>query len=198
MAKKRTKELTETVENIEQGMDEEHPSVDNILERFSRRGFGALLLLPATLVVLPTGAIPGMPIVCGLLIILFSVQMLFGKSTPWVPKRIRSIEFKPKKISKVVDRIRPYTKKIDSYLYPRLSFVFHPALDRIYALIVMVLGITIIVFGFVPFAVMLPGLSMLLMALGLAVKDGALTIVGVIIFVGHVIAMPFLLSPLMS
>ncbi|WP_339927585.1 exopolysaccharide biosynthesis protein, partial [uncultured Cobetia sp.] len=41
-------------------------SLGDILEHFNSRGFGPLLVLPALLVLLPTGAIPGVPTTCAL------------------------------------------------------------------------------------------------------------------------------------
>ena len=45
-------------------------SLGDILEHFNSRGFGPLLVLPALLVLLPTGAIPGVPTTCALFIVL--------------------------------------------------------------------------------------------------------------------------------
>ena len=41
-------------------------SLGEVIERFEDRGFGPLLLMPALIALLPTGAIPGVPTLCGI------------------------------------------------------------------------------------------------------------------------------------
>lgn len=197
MIKKAPREtLTNTMRNIAEEMNAVHPSVENFIKKFSRRGFGAMLLFPAVLVILPTGAIPGMPILVGLFVILVSIQMLMGHTSPWLPKRIRSITFARQNLSKLVETAEPYTKKIDRIFRPRWRFIFNPIIYRLIALSSLVLGFAIIAFGFIPFAVLLPGLALALIALGLAARDGLFTVLGLAVFSGCFFMVPKLIDTL--
>src|SRR5262245_28933137 len=60
----------------------------DIVDALDRRGFGPLLVMPALVTILPTGAIPGVPALSGGLICLIAVQIVMGRKHPWLPDRI--------------------------------------------------------------------------------------------------------------
>lgn len=161
----------------------EKTSVGEIVTAFERKGFGPLLLVPALFLVLPTGAIPGAPILCSIIIILITVQIIFGKKHPWIPKRLKSIHFTNEKLNKGIDFIEPYVKWIDKHTNQRYKWLINPIFERIVAVICLVLGVAIIPLGIIPFAVLLPGLAIGFFALGLAVNDGLLVALGLTVTV---------------
>ena len=73
------KALTETLEVLKEETKGDKISIGDIVEALNHRGFGPLLIGPSLLVVMPTGAIPGIPSLCALLIILIAAQIAFGK-----------------------------------------------------------------------------------------------------------------------
>ena len=52
-------------------------SLGKVIERFEDRGFGPLLLVPALVALLPTGAIPGVPTICGITLFFICIQICF-------------------------------------------------------------------------------------------------------------------------
>lgn len=85
--------LEDIFERLEKDVTGSHASVGDIVASFERRGFGPLLLVPSLFLVLPTGAIPGAPLVCGIIIMLITIQIMLGFTHPWIPKRLKSITF---------------------------------------------------------------------------------------------------------
>ena len=170
-----TKEgLTATLELIKEESDKgDEISVEELVEALNSRGYGPLLIGPALISTLPTGAIPGMPAICGILIILISVQILFAKKHPWIPKRLKEISFSRKKFTNGLEKVKPYTKKIDSFVYPRLEFMVRPEIKPIIAFLCICLASGMIVFGWIPFLPMVAAAAILLMGLGISGRDGA-------------------------
>ena len=53
--------LTDVLNKIHKSEDGDKIKVEQILDTFKHRGYGPLLLVPALISILPTGAIPGVP-----------------------------------------------------------------------------------------------------------------------------------------
>src|SRR5690606_20602698 len=87
--------ITEVLEQVEEKTEgEARISIGEFLDTFEHRGYGPLLLIIALLIVLPTGGIPGIPTLLGLIIILIASQLAWGRSAPWLPKWLRKLGFK--------------------------------------------------------------------------------------------------------
>lgn len=167
--------LTETLEELlEDHKEREEISLGDVVESFQNRGFGPLLLIPALVAVLPSGAVPGVPTICGIFIALISLQILFGRSHPWIPSWLTKLSLKRQKLVDSLDKIRPVSEKLDYTLKKRLEFFTKGPLVRVVALVVTTLALGMIPLEALPFAVMLPGSAILLFALGLSAKDGLL------------------------
>lgn len=162
----------------------------DIVEALNSRGFGALLIGPALITILPTGAIPGIPALCAVLIMLFSVQILLGRDYPWLPKRLENISFDAQAYKRGVKKIKPYIQWIDSFFHPRFEVLTGHTADICVAIICILLSCLIIAFGFIPFMPMLPAFAVLMLALGLSVHDGLLVACGFVITISAFIILP--------
>ena len=170
--------LVDTLESIAKEADGDHITVAEINKALRYRGFGTILIAPSLLMVLPTGAIPGMPFICGMLIFAITIQVAFGKKAPWIPKAIKERSFSREKYDQAFKKARPYLLKIDNFFHPRLGWLTHDYVQPALALLCAVLGLAIVAMGFVPFAAMIPSMAVLLLALGLSVRDGLFVLLG--------------------
>lgn len=178
--------LVDTLETIGEKSEGDNITVDEINQALKYRGFGTILIAPALLMVLPTGAIPGMPAICGALIFAITIQVAFGKKSPWIPKAIKERSFSREKYDEAFKKARPYLIKIDNFFHPRLKWLTHEYVQPAMALLCAALGVAIIAMGFVPFAAMIPSVAVLLLALGLSVKDGLFVMLGLIACAGTI------------
>lgn len=169
-----TQALTDTLDTLKEDTEGEQISVSDIVETMNSRGFGPLLIVPAIITILPTGAIPGIPDICALFIILVSLQYLVGHKHPWLPQRLKKFSFSRQKFLNAVESIRPYTTVLDKYIYPRLQFLSGKALRIVISIICIFLSIAIMIMGFIPFAAALPAAGILVLGLGLSTNDGLL------------------------
>ena len=187
--------LTDILEAIEDKSSGTKIDFDEMVEALKYRGFGPLLIGPALIVVLPTGAIPGVPSLCAAMIILISGQLVFGKRFPWIPQRLKDISFERKKYQDAVKKAKPYTEWIDGFFHPRFKILTEDIAQRIIAVICIALSLLMIAFELVPFAAALPALAILLFGLSISIHDGLLTLIGLILMVCAVSIIPFVWSP---
>ncbi|WP_417451599.1 exopolysaccharide biosynthesis protein [Kordiimonas sp.] len=174
--------LTGTLETIREETDGDEISVDALVEALNSRGYGPLLIGPALITILPTGAIPGMPDVCALIIILVSLQILFGRTHPWIPARLARFSFSRDKFLHALEKAKPYTGKVDKVIYPRLTYLADNRFEPAIAVVSIVLSVCIMIMGFIPFLAALPASGILFLGLGLVGRDGLMLLVASVIF----------------
>ncbi|MEM7600226.1 MAG: exopolysaccharide biosynthesis protein [Verrucomicrobiota bacterium] len=173
--------LTEILTDIQDDTDGDEISLDEIVSRFEGRGFGPLLLAPALIAVLPTGAIPGVPSICAVFIILISGQILFGKHHPWLPDRIENFSVSKSKFRKGFAAVKPWTMRFDRLLSQRLEILTGEIGTRVVALIAILLGLLMIPLELIPLACAVPGISIGFFAIGLSAKDGLFTLFALLV-----------------
>ncbi|PAV24707.1 hypothetical protein C8D92_101305 [Tamilnaduibacter salinus] len=169
--------ITNVLHRIREQAEGDEVAVGTLIDALEHRGFGPLLLAPALIALLPTSGIPGVPSVCGLLIFLIAIQGALGKRSPWVPGRLRRLSMRPQTLVKVVDRVQPYTRRIDRWFRPRWVFLTRAPINRIVALGCAVSGLTMIPLELVPFAGTAPALAITLAAIGMSTRDGIMIVV---------------------
>ena len=151
----------------------------NVVKAIEHRGFGALLIVPALLVILPTGGIPGLPTLCAIFMILISGQIVMGQSHPWLPKKIRNYAVPKDKFDKAVEKCEPVLKAISRVIKPRLKIIVVPDIaKRSIAVLIILLSVACSALELVPFAAFFPGATILMLAIGLTFRDGAFVVVG--------------------
>ena len=190
--------LTGILDKIHEESEGSEIVIDRIVTSLKHRGYGPMLLMPAIFNLLPTGAIPGVPSFMGLIIIFISAQMIIGKKTPYVPKRLRNIEIKKKKFEKSRKFLSPYTKKIDHYLKPRFRFLSSNFASRFIGASCVTLGMTMPALGLIPFAADIPAFVVALYALGLSTRDGVVIMIAITANTGALVAIYFILQNLLA
>lgn len=169
-------------------------TLQDVLEGVGTRAYGPLLLVPGLLALAPTGAIPGMSIVTGTIILIVAAQLLIGRDRPWLPKRALNFSFSKETLITAIERGTPYARRIDKLLKPSLNrFTEFPA-TRIIALVTISLALTMYPLALLPFAVAIPSMAIVLFALGLTARDGRLILAGFLISGLSLIALYYVLN----
>ncbi|MHA7835225.1 MAG: exopolysaccharide biosynthesis protein [Algiphilus sp.] len=160
-------------------------SLREIFETFGTRSFGPVLLILGLIQALPTGGIPLMPDVIGLLTILLFAQMLIKPQRPWLPSRLMRLTIPQQLLDRSIRRARPWIQKADRLFRKQLGFLHNnrPALAALSGAGVAT-GALIIVMGFVPFAAAIPALSLICFGIGLTAEDGLPILLGYAIIFG--------------
>lgn len=149
-----------------------------VIEALGNRSFGPVLLLCGLFLLTPLGMLPGLPMALGIIVLLFSVQLLFRRSHPWFPKFLRRVKVSAKNLEKTRKHAGPWLKRIDSIVKPRFEWAASGPMLMIAALIATLLAITMVPLGAVPFGVVVPGFIIGLMGLGITGRDGFFIFLG--------------------
>lgn len=158
----------------------------DLAELLAERAFGMLLILFALPNFIP---IPGLSLVCGLPIAWLGVQMAAGRRKPWLPQRFASVTIDRVLFRQLIVRVEPWMVRVERRLRPRLFFFTSRLVERFLGGFLFALGITLalpIPLGNVP-----PGIAVIILALGLMERDGAVVLFGLLV---GVVAMAFALS----
>jgi hypothetical protein len=142
------------------------------------RSTGALLLFLALPMVLPIPA-PGISVVFGVPLMLISAQLLVGRQTLWLPERFARRSVTRDQLDVYVRRALPAVRKMEKLVKPRFVQLTHGIALRAVGAICLVLALIITLP--VPFGHLVPGAAISVMALGLIERDGAMTILGLLI-----------------
>ncbi len=154
--------------------DEASPGValGEVLHTVGRRAYGPLLLLIGLFSISPATIVPGMTWASASLTLIVAGQMALGRRRPWMPKAMLELQAPRALVLKGVERLRPWAKRIDAVLKPRLTFLAAPPFVNLLALTVMAAALITIPLALAPFLPLAPGLAIVLIGLGMTSRDG--------------------------
>ncbi len=155
-----------------------------LVEAFGERAFGPVMILCALFLMTPIGAIPGLPAAFGLIIIVFALQLLFRRETPWMPEILRKIKISDVRLEKTRKFVSPVLRRIDNVIHPRLPWVTSGPMQALTALLAIILAVLMAPLGVVPFGVLAPAFIIGLLGLGITARDGVLIILGFVLSLG--------------
>jgi hypothetical protein len=169
--------LTGVMDRIEEDTEsKDRVRVEDLFEAFSGRLFGPLLVLPGLALLTPLGGVPMLPAGVGVFVALLSVQRVFGRTEPWVPRRLRERWIERERVVKAFGKVRPWTRRVDRVIRPRLTVLTEGRAEVFAAVLATTLGLSIPVVGLVPFAAAAPGAGIALIGLALIARDGVLMV----------------------
>ncbi|WP_395462699.1 exopolysaccharide biosynthesis protein [Wolbachia endosymbiont of Cantharis cryptica] len=143
------------------------------------RGFGILIIIFSLPLSVPIPVPPGYTTILSIPLILFSLQLLFGFDSPWIPHWLERKSFQRSTLALVVEKTSPALKKIEKFMKPRMSFIFYGPGEKILAFIMLLCALSIALP--LPLTNFIPAIGTTLISLGIMSKDGFLSILGVLI-----------------
>lgn len=175
------KKLADLLDEFDEEVsDQETAEVRDLIEAFGSRAFGPLLAAPALILLTPVGGIPLVPGVLAAFIVLISSQHLIGRSTPWLPARLADRGIDRERWDRARDRVRPWLRRVDRVVKPRLEWLAGPPMDHVISVLAVLLAVSMVPLGFIPFAVAVPAFAVLLLGVALSARDGLLVLLGLI------------------
>jgi len=159
-------------------------SVDEIVQTFGQRSFGPLLLLCGLLGMTPVSAIPTAPTVLAVITALIAGQMVFGRTTVWIPRFIGKLSVKADRLTKAVKVSRKPAHLVDRVVCPRLLVLTTPLADRLVALACVLVAVCVPPLELVPFAAFVPALAIFTFGVGLVARDGLVVLIALLLSAG--------------
>lgn len=174
--------LVGDLEKAGEGRDEVR--VADIVEAIGDDGLGALILVPALIMITPASGIPGLSTAGAVIILLAAIQMAAGRDTIWLPEFIRRRKMARSKLGKAAGWIVPPARWIDRLTRRRLTPLVRRPLNLLPLAICIGIACVVPVLEFIPFSASLAACAIAFFGLGFVAEDGLLVAVGLAIAAG--------------
>ncbi len=191
MAEDNTKDA-ESIGDVVDGLDELADEVDeevcfgDVLEKFGSRSFAPVMMVLALTELSPIGAIPSVPTLLALGILLIASQMLFGREHIWVPGWIEKRSVSKGKMHKATDKMDGIANWLDSWSGSRLEVLTKGPAIQAAALLIMILCVFVAPLEVLPWASAGPMLAISIICLALIVRDGLVMLIAWLIALGAI------------
>ena len=150
----------------------------DVLSTVGRRAYGPLLLVVGLFAISPATVVPGMTWLSAALVLVIALQLAVGKPTPWLPRGALDATISRALLVKAVNGFRPWARRIDGLLKPRLRFLTMQPFVNLIALLCVAAALITFPLGLIPFAPLAPGLAIVLFGLGMTARDGLVLSLG--------------------
>lgn len=151
-------------------------TLKDILTLAGERIFGFLLVILSLPSALPLPA-PGYSTPFGILIFLLAIQLIFGATIPWLPRKMMNGSMKLETARKFVKMGLPWLQKIEAITKPRLNYICSSITGRlIIGLFIALMAISMMIP--IPGTNTLPAMGIFVTAFGLQEDDGFIVLGG--------------------
>ncbi|ACC81412.1 exopolysaccharide biosynthesis protein [Nostoc punctiforme UO1] len=163
--------FSQDIKSLLQRLAEQPLTLGDVLAETSERGFSLVI----TLLVLPFlfPMPPGLTGPFGGACLLLSAQMVLGRRSPWLPKRIANYKFPRPFAQLLLQNLGRLTKVLQKIARPRLAKIAHnPLIWRINGFCISLLTVLLILP--IPFTNPIPTIGILLLTVATIESDGLL------------------------
>ncbi|MBP8804071.1 MAG: exopolysaccharide biosynthesis protein [Pseudoxanthomonas sp.] len=184
----RSGSLGDQLEAIIAALPEDHLTLGQLLQVFGDEGL-LLLTILLTLVFLIPVSIPGVSTVFGAAILLVGISRVFRRPL-WLPAKLRARALPAARLRPALDGGLHWVRRLEKISKPyRLRGMVEGMLAGLFNNLAFILAALLLMapFGFVPFSNTLPGLALLLYAIGMIQRDGTAILLGHLANIGTLI-----------
>jgi hypothetical protein len=162
-------------------------TLGQLMHIVERRSFGAAILLLGLIAISPLTIVPGANWLVAAVTLLISAQMMFGARHPVLPKKLLSLKMPRDKLEGFVTSAKGVAHVVDKLTSPRLAFLTRPPFVIGVAAICVVAALVTFPLGLIPLGPVLPGISILMMGIGLTARDGVFLLISGLALGGAVV-----------
>jgi hypothetical protein len=170
--------LAEALRAVRESIRGESVTLGQLLELVGEQGlllFVMLLMVPFLLPV----SIPGVSTLFSMVVIFVGIGVVLNR-LPWFPRRLLERRIATATLLPALDKGSQLLQRIDRVIRPRcLALTDGGSINRLNGVMLIVGGVLLLFpLGFVPFSNTFPGLAVLLLAAGIAQRDGVFIVLG--------------------
>ncbi len=162
-------------------------TLGSLIELFGEKSFAIVfvLLLGVPALPLPTG---GATHVFEIIAVLLALELVAGRDEIWLPQRWRKLELAGAKQQRFISGLMKMIRRLERVSRPRLRFLFDHRLSNI-VFGLLVIGGSVAAFFAPPFTGLdtLPALGVVLLSLGVLLKDILVVVVALLVGVAGVV-----------
>ena len=168
---------TQALEDVVNKSSADRIAISDLVEAMNAVGFGLVLMIFAFGITIPLP--PPFPSVIAIPLVVFSLQMTIGYSSPRLPKKFVNLSVKRSVVAMLVQKSSPLIRRVERILRPRLLFVTSKIGEKIIGFFSLLFSAFI--FLPIPLSNFIPGLGILIISFGLLGRDGLVVILGILV-----------------
>lgn len=172
--------LTDLISRLSGKEPEGYVNIGQLITRLGQENRNTLLLVPALLAFSPATIVFGVATICGLTIFVIAMQLLAGRETIWLPRFMAQFRLRNSLVDRATKWLERPARWIDTHTKPRMTAFVSGRLADFPIVIAACLGVSLPFLEFVPLSATLGGFAITLMILGNVLRDGLLTLVGIL------------------
>ena len=172
--------LEQIVDDAIEASEDGEVSMRNLLNAWGDRSYGPLFIVLGFFAGTPLAAIPGAAAVVGIIITLLALQMIFGMSHPWLPGFILKRSVSEDSLKEMREKTESVLSFIDKLITERWAWAAGEAMRRAAAIFVAILGVVMIPFDAIPFAVAIPAWTVVLFGVAITARDGLIMVLALL------------------
>ncbi len=170
--------LADSLVNVKSSLTGTHVTLGKLLELVGEQGmllFVTILMIPFLLPV----SIPGVSTVFSIAVILVGAGITLNR-VPWLPRSLLERQVAVENLVPALDKGQRLMRRLEVAIRPRwLAVTNGTTRNRAHGIAMIVAGILLLFpLGLVPFSNTFPGIAVLLLAVGLAQRDGLFILLG--------------------
>ena len=154
-------------------------TLGEIVDFLHERGFGVLLFLFSLPMALPLPVPPGINVILATPLLFLTFQLVYGAKKPWLPEKARQKEFSKESFDKIVAQSTPWLNRLSWFIRPRLGFITQGWISHLVGVFGLIFALCVCIP--IPLTNTVPSFAILLMAVGLLMRDGLAIIGGMVI-----------------
>ncbi|WP_240611065.1 exopolysaccharide biosynthesis protein [Oceaniglobus ichthyenteri] len=169
------------VERLEAMSHQDSVTIGDITESFGRTSFLPMMLIPALMLVSPLSGIPLFSSFCGIWIVVVAMQRIARRDRLWLPGFIMERTIQGASLNRASHALCWVADWLDRTSRPRLHVLVTPPVSLFSYSLCVLAGLTIPFLELIPFSSSLIGLMVVLLSVGLLVRDGLFVILALIL-----------------
>jgi hypothetical protein len=173
---KRNNNASDLLEGVVRDHKADNITIGELKRALHERGFGFLLMIFALPLCLPIPVPPGYTTIFSIPLLFFSIQMILGMDSPWLPKWISRREMKRTTLAVMVKKGAPWLRKLEKLLRPRWAFASTQTGEKVIGVFCLIFSLSIALP--LPLTNFPPAVGIVVLSLGLMAKDGFYIIIG--------------------
>ncbi len=177
MVEKKKVIATQVLEDVVNQSSADRVLIKDLVDAMNSVGFGLAIMIFAFGLIIPLP--PPFPSIISIPLVLFSLQMILGYSTPKLPPRFAGLSVKRSVLAMLIQRSSPYIRKVEKILRPRMHFMFYAGMERMVGIFIFIFSSFVLMP--MPLSNFIPGLGVLIISFGLLGKDGLVILIGIVV-----------------
>jgi hypothetical protein len=179
--------INQILAKLSSDISNDHNQLGYIIDLLHERGFGILIFLFALPMAIPLPVPPGINLLFSVPLLILAAQQIIGTQKPWLPQKIRQKSLSPDKIKSLIKTAEPWLDRLSFFIRPRLGWMTQGYISNVIGVFGFMFALCVCIP--IPMTNTVPSFAILLMALGILMRDGLAILAGMVIGSGWILVL---------